>query len=42
MVCQGDGGKDKASLAALDINWTQTLGSDQVLFGNPQVPNLIC
>lgn len=36
-VCQGQGhgGKDKASVATPDVNWTQTVGSEQVLFGNP-------
>lgn len=44
MVCQGQGhgGKDKASVATPDVNWAQTVGSDQVLFGNPRVPNPIC
>lgn len=43
MVCQGEGrgGKDKASMATAAVNWTQTVGSDQVLFGNPRVPILI-
>lgn len=34
--------EDKSSVATPDVNWTQTVGSDQVLFGNPQGPNLIC
>lgn len=38
MVRQDPGGKDKASLATLDVNWTQTLGSDQSCLEIPKYP----